>query len=318
MIIDADAHYTPPPVVFDHPDIQEWYQQYCEKKQHSYTNIDDRLKEFAALKIDHQVLNFMGISLNINYRLPKHVGRKVMQIYNEHLRQIVSHNSGFSATIWLALQDLPASLAELELRAEQNFFAVFLSETPAWGFMPEYDVLFAKIAKTKMPVYLHQTEINDVIESDTSIWAKELQLLKEIWPAHHFWKRTIASLIIGGTLDRYPDLKIVIAERGTNWVYELQDCMLDLGFADPMPYLRRNFWFTTEPEMPDFIEDAELLGWNRMLFATDWPHDRDMGGANSLHDVNTVESLPITAQQKDLLYFKNYLGLRDRLDNYEP
>jgi predicted TIM-barrel fold metal-dependent hydrolase len=318
MIIDSDAHYTPPPTVFDHPDIQEWYQQYNDKKQHSYTNINERLKDLATLKIDHQVLNFMGISLNINYRLPKPVGCRVMQIYNEHLHQIVSNNSCFSATVWLALQDLQASLTELELRAKQNFFAVFLSETPAWGFMPEYNVVFAKIAQLKIPVYLHQTEINDVIESDTSAWSSELKLLEEIWPAHHFWKRTIASLIIGGTLNRYPDLKIVVAEHSTNWIYELQDRMLDLGFPDPMPYFRRNFWFTTEPEMPSFLQDAQNLGWDRMLFATDWPHDRDMGGANRLHDVDTVNSLPISTNQKDLLYFKNYLGLRDRLDNYQP
>lgn len=309
MIIDSDGHYTPPPSVFDHPEIQDWYKDYLAKKQTSYTDIDTRLEEFKTLKIDHQLLNVMGISLNINYRTPKNVGRCIMQIYNQHMAEIVDEHKCFSANIWLALQDLDASLEELDLRAQQNFFAVFLSETPPWGFMPEYDRLFARIAELRLPVYLHQTEIQDTIDTSIVPWADQLEALKQLWPQHHFWKRTMASLIVGGVLDRHPDLKIIVAERDTDWITDFQKNMLALGFSDPLPYFRRNFWFTTEPEMPGFLADAELLGWDRMLFATDWPHDRDAGGANALKDVDTVEALPITAEQKELLYYKNYQSL---------
>jgi len=309
MIIDSDGHYTPPPSVFNHPEIQDWYTGYLSKKQTSYTDINTRLEEFKTLKIDHQLLNAMGISLNINYRIPKDVGRRVMQIFNQHMAEIIAEHRCFSANIWLALQDLDASLIELELRAQQNFFAVFFSETPPWGFMPEYEKLFARIEELKLPVYLHQTEILDTIDADIGPWAEQLELLKTIWPQHHFWKRTIASLIIGGVLDRHPNLKIVVAERDTNWILDFQKTMLDLGFPDPLPYFRRSFWFTTEPEMPGFANDAELLGWYRMLFATDWPHDRDAGGANALMDVDSVEALPISLEQKELLYYKNYQSL---------
>jgi predicted TIM-barrel fold metal-dependent hydrolase len=298
--------------VFDHPEIQDWYNNYLSKKETSYTDINTRLEEFKTLKIDHQVLNVMGISLNINYQIPKAVGRRVMQMYNQHMSEIVAKHTCFSANIWLALQDLDASLEELELRSKQNFFAVFLSETPAWGFMPDYDCLFERIAALGLPVYLHQTEILDTIDSDVGLWAEQLAILTQLWPQNHFWKRTLASLIVGGVLDRYPDLKIVLAERDIDWIQDFQTNMLALGFPDPLPYFQRNFWFTTEPEMPNFLANAELLGWDRVLFATDWPHDRDMGGANALKDVDTVLNLTISDTRKQQLFELNYSNLRNR------
>lgn len=315
MIIDADAHYTPPPDIFDHPEIQQWYQTYRDKKQNSYTDIATRLQEFAALRVDFQMLNFMGISLGMNYSLPKSVGSRIMQIYNQHMHDIIQEHKCFGATMWLSLQDLPACLAELDRPQQKDFFAAFLSDTSAWGFMPEYDVLFQRLSELGMPVYLHQTEINDKIDADTSAWASELTQLQQTWPGHNFWKRTIASFIIGGVLDRWPKLKIIVAERDINWLPEFRDQMLAMGHADPMPYFQRNFWFTTEPETAEFVKIADHLGWDRLLFATDWPHDRDAGGANSLHDVATVEALPVSQEQKDRVYFKNYQTLCSQLDS---
>ncbi len=45
----------------------------------------------------------------------------------------------------------------------------------------------------------------------------------------------------------------------------------------PSEYVRRKVWFTTqpieEPEPRDHLADAiEWLGWDRVLFATDYPH----------------------------------------------
>ena len=45
----------------------------------------------------------------------------------------------------------------------------------------------------------------------------------------------------------------------------------------PSEYLREHFWFTTqpieEPEDPDhLVEMFDWIGWDRMLFSTDYPH----------------------------------------------
>jgi hypothetical protein len=59
---------------------------------------------------------------------------------------------------------------------------------------------------------------------------------------------SIASIILGGVLTRYPDLKIVVAERDINWISQFQQDMLELTDIDPLPFFKKNFWFTTEPE----------------------------------------------------------------------
>ena len=45
----------------------------------------------------------------------------------------------------------------------------------------------------------------------------------------------------------------------------------------PSEYLREHFWFTTQPiEEPDdpahLVEMFDWIGWDRMLFSTDYPH----------------------------------------------
>lgn len=45
----------------------------------------------------------------------------------------------------------------------------------------------------------------------------------------------------------------------------------------PSEYLRRNFWFTTqpmeEPEKPEHLRQMlDWMGWDRILFASDYPH----------------------------------------------
>jgi len=123
------------------------------------------------------------------------------------------------------------------------------------------------------------------------------------------WMFSVASLILGGTLDRHPDMRIVVAEQDIDWIDEFCQDFEKHNLSNPMPYLQKNFWFTTEPERPGFLVDAEKIGFDRLLFATDWPHDKDMGGANSLHDVETLDQLDLHEEHRRQVYCKNYLYL---------
>ncbi len=71
----------------------------------------------------------------------------------------------------------------------------------------------------------------------------------------------------------------------------------------PSEYLRSNVWFTTQPiEEPEprehLAETIEWLGWDRVLFATDYPHwDFD----------DPAHALPIrmTEQQRRMVFRDN-------------
>lgn len=312
MIIDADSHYTPPPEVFNHSAIQPWYTEYQNKKQKSFSDINQRLEEFKLLKIDRQLLNFMGKSLNITYQLPQEIGVQVMKLYNNHLKSIIEKHSVFDATIWLALQDIDACMLELNYYSPQDFFAIYLGEAPHWGFIEKYDQLFKYASDNNIPLYLHQTANNDILVADSK-FTNIVNELTTLWPGQYFWKRTIASFILGGVFDRFPNLRLIIVERDIDWIKNFCNVMIAQGWPDPMPYFKHNCWFTIEPEMPDFVKNANFIGWNRLLFATDWPHDRDIGGRNSRYDVDTVNKLPITLENLKLITSQNYLKLKNRI-----
>ena len=96
-----------------------------------------------------------------------------------------------------------------------------------------------------------------------------------------------ASLILEGVFERFPTLKFVMIEGGVAWAASLA-WRMDAQYKKlkrelphlkrlPSEYLRSNIWFTTQPiEEPEprtqLAEVFDWIGWDRILFATDYPH----------------------------------------------
>jgi predicted TIM-barrel fold metal-dependent hydrolase len=98
---------------------------------------------------------------------------------------------------------------------------------------------------------------------------------------------TITSLIFEGVFERFPKLRVVLIEGGFTWAPALawrMDRAWERMRAEvphlkrpPSEYLREHVWFTTqpieEPETPDHLaEMIDWLGWDRLMFSTDYPH----------------------------------------------
>jgi predicted TIM-barrel fold metal-dependent hydrolase len=95
------------------------------------------------------------------------------------------------------------------------------------------------------------------------------------------------SLVCEGVFERFPALKAVIIEAGFVWV-PATAWRLDQHWArmrdevphltrKPSEYFRRNIWYSSqpadEPEKPEYLRQSlDWLGWDRLLFATDYPH----------------------------------------------
>lgn len=89
---------------------------------------------------------------------------------------------------------------------------------------------------------------------------------------------TIASLVVHGVFHRHPALRVASIENGSDWVVLLakrlrkQANQTPWAFEeDPVETLRRHVWVT-----PYYEEDlralADLIGVERILFGSDWPH----------------------------------------------
>jgi predicted TIM-barrel fold metal-dependent hydrolase len=97
----------------------------------------------------------------------------------------------------------------------------------------------------------------------------------------------LISMILEGVFERLPTLKVVLIEGGLAWAAALA-WRLDRQYAKlkrelphlkrlPSEYMRTNVWFTTQPiEEPEprsqLAETIDWIGWDRVLFATDYPH----------------------------------------------
>ncbi len=123
----------------------------------------------------------------------------------------------------------------------------------------------------------------------------------------------ISSLVCEGVLARLPDLRVVVVEAGLAWVPSLcwrldqhwrrmRDEVPHLDRA-PSSYVKSQIWFTTqpmdEPERPeDLAKILEWIGWDRILFATDYPHwDFD--------DPDTALKVKLSETQRRMIFRDN-------------
>jgi predicted TIM-barrel fold metal-dependent hydrolase len=319
MYIDADAHYAHKDI-FNAVSNKAWIEQYLEKNQLFFRDIEEfRTDIKQRLHVDRQLLNIYGPSMGLMYDVPPTFAAEIMQTYNNGMIELCNQHSNFNCTIWLALQNVEQSLKELDKANDASVFAVHLGDQIPWGFLPELDSIFFKLQQHKIPVYLHFANSFDIAPQWRSILDNnsQYQKLKQHWPVYtDTWRIALSSILVSGLLDCYPDLRIVVAERGIGWINDMQSYLLDEFGINTEHYFKNNLWFTTEVEADNFIQDAEKLGWDRLLFATDWPHDDDAGGINSRFDTMMTDKFLssglISQENYDLFTHQNYIKLHTR------
>jgi predicted TIM-barrel fold metal-dependent hydrolase len=101
--------------------------------------------------------------------------------------------------------------------------------------------------------------------------------------SHPFEQQLVClSLLAGGVLERFPRLRIAFMESGTGWLpywlhrmdehYELLGWMVPEIAMPPSEYFRRQCYISTEPSDPHVGHVARVVGAERILFASDFPH----------------------------------------------
>jgi len=216
------------------------------------------------------------------------------------------------AAIVVPGEDAPAAIAEIEHWAGNRDFCQVSLVTHTIEPMGRrrYWPIFEAAAANGLPIGLHSSGSNGHAISPagwSSFYTEE----------HHSiaisQQGLVSSLVCEGVFSRIPALKVVIVEAGLAWVPSL--CWrLDRHWArmrdevphltrPPSEYIREQMWFTTqpmdEPENPDDLRDIlSWLGWDRILFATDYPHwDFD--------DPDTAMKVSLTEQQRRMVFRDN-------------
>ena len=144
--------------------------------------------------------------------------------------------------------------------------------------------MWARLAEASIPVAFHLGDSG--YNAFTVMWGGsanfegfgKTNILSRILVSDRAIHDTIASLVVDGVFTRHPTLRVASIENGSDWVALLvkrlkkQANQTPWAFKeDPLDVIRRNVWVT-----PYYEEDlhalADLIGVERILFGSDWPH----------------------------------------------
>ena len=183
-------------------------------------------------------------------------------------------------------EDAAASVAEIDrCGADPDFAQVFVltrSSEPLGS--RRYCPIYEAAQRYRLPVAAHVFGTSGHPVSGAG------------WPSYYVeegaghstsCQTVVSSLVIEGVFERFPGLKVVMVEGGFAWLPAMS-WRLDKLFErmrDEVPHLRRrpseyireHVYVTTQPmEEPDerrhVLDVMEWIGWDRLLFASDYPH----------------------------------------------
>jgi predicted TIM-barrel fold metal-dependent hydrolase len=197
-----------------------------------------------------------------------------------------SQDSRLRASVVVPYEDAAASVKEIELRAGDPNFAqvLLLSRTAEPLGQRRYWPIYEAAAAAGLPVGIHAFGYGGWPITGSG-WGSFY--LEEMVGHAQAQQALLISMIFEGVFERIPNLKVVLIEAGLAWGASLawrMDAQWRKLKAEtphlkmlPSEYLRRNVWFTTQPiEEPEprehLAEAIDWLGWDRVLFATDYPH----------------------------------------------
>jgi predicted TIM-barrel fold metal-dependent hydrolase len=318
-IISADGHagadlrdYKPYLASEYHDDFDAWadafvipYEDMCGADGDRNWNSARRLAELEADGVVGEVLYpntvppfFPKVSLTVQPPAPDagDLARRWagLQAHNRWLADFCAAAPGRRAGIaQISLHDVAASVAEVRWASEHGLTGGVLlpGVPPNMGlpqlYDPAYEPLWQVCEDLQMPVNHHGGGASppyDETPESTVIF-----LLEVTWWSH----RALPHLLVGGVLERHPDLQVVFTEQGTAWVpgelhrldYFFDRMRTAVGsqeyvWGEPVRALslKPSEYFARQCHIgASFMRQAEVplrhqVGVERIMWGVDYPH----------------------------------------------
>jgi predicted TIM-barrel fold metal-dependent hydrolase len=210
--------------------------------------------------------------------------------YNDWLLdRVLDPGDGLTGACVVAPQRPEAAAEEIDDRAdEDDVCAVFV---PTGGVNPplgnrRYDPIYEAAERADLPVMMHSAA-GTMLLSFPNLFQGFDRYLSSHAPVHAMQHMVhLSSMLTKGVPERF-DLDFVVQEAGIGWIpyferrfdHEYRAKREDAPLLDRLPsaYLRDQFYFTSQPVEgtgdPDYVASMiELLGADRLLFSSDYPH----------------------------------------------
>ncbi len=204
------------------------------------------------------------------------------------------------------------AIKELEWVLERGARVVLIRPAPVPGYLgprsmalPEFDPFWERVVEADVLVGMHASDSGYTRQLNEWEGKRDGEMLPFanssgfeliVGRQHRPIFDTVASLIGHGLCTRFPQLKFAPVENGSAWVrpllehlagaYEMHPHAFD---EDPVEVFKRNIYVHPFHE-EDPVELVQLLGTDRVLFGSDYPHPE--GLADPLTFVDELTGLP--------------------------
>jgi predicted TIM-barrel fold metal-dependent hydrolase len=199
----------------------------------------------------------------------------------------------------IPMADVHRAVDELEWAIEKGARLVTMTPGPWYGRSPAdsyFDPFWRRVNEEGLGVVFHA--YGGVPQAYSKFykeaWTKQpltnqahtQMLMSAILPYHRPVMDSMMAMTLGGLFNRFPNLKVASIEVGAAWVGY---CLHELDHAGsnlverrvttfdgelvgrPSDVFKRHCFVAPFPE-EDVVELAGLIGANRVLFGSDWPH----------------------------------------------
>ena len=211
----------------------------------------------------------------------------------------------FAAPV-ITLPIVERAIEELEWVLERGARIVLIRPAPVPGIegtrsfaLPEFDPFWEKVVEADIPVGMHgsddgQTKYLNVWEGGVDgeyLPFKTANAFEEVFRSYHRGiMDAMASAVCHGLFNRFPTLRILPIENGSRWVGPLLDALAHtqamqptLFPEDPVAVFKRNIWVHPFHE-DDPMDVVRLIGADRVLFGSDYPHPEGLAEPTSYVD----------------------------------
>jgi uncharacterized protein len=259
---------------------------------------EKRLKSMDEAGITVQVLSNTGAGPDL---VPGPEGVAIAREMNDHLAAAVArHPDRFAGFAVLPMQSPDVCAAEL-VRAVKDlrFAGALINGTTEGRFLdhPSYDGLLAEAVKLDVPIYIHPhlppEPVRQAYYSDLEPGAGRV-LESAGWGWHSETAIHVLRMVLAGTLDRHPRLKLIIGHMGE--MLPVMLARIDEVSALDVDHLKRpisraildQVWLTTSGifSQPPFLAALQTFGIDRLMFSVDYPYAPNAKGRAFLDGVS--------------------------------
>jgi hypothetical protein len=257
-----------------------------------------RLQAMDEAGITVQVLSNSGPGPDL---VPGADGVAISRAMNDHLAAAVaSHPGRLAGFAVLPMAEPEACAAELARCVKDlGFLGALINGTTNGLFLdhPSYDGLLSAAEELDVPIYIHphlppepvrQAYYSDLPDGPARV------LETAGWGWHQETAIHVLRLVLAGTLDRHPRLKLIIGHMGE--MLPVMMARIDDVFRYDAGHLQRpisrtildQVWLTTSGIFtePPFLAALQTFGIDRLMFSVDYPFAPNIKGRDFLNRIS--------------------------------